>query len=152
MALPTSGLTLRLECLGRSNFTLDVNDKVEAWIDQATYGNFVQPTEAKRPEYFDDIDGSGPILRFGDSGASHWLQNLNTVNNLMNTAESAGNGTEVFIRMTFTSMACPVGPMLVEEVRQKAASVPGVTKVVVEVTFTPPWEPSDDLKAMMGLL
>ena len=97
MALPTSGLTLRLECLGRSNFTLDVNDKVEAWIDQATYGNFVQPTEAKRPEYFDDIDGSGPILRFGDSGASHWLQNLNTVNNLMNTAESAGNGTEVFI-------------------------------------------------------
>lgn len=97
MALPTNGLTLRLECLGRSNFTLDVNDKVEAWIDQATYGNFVQPTEDKRPEYFDDIDGSGPILRFGDSGASHWLQNLSPVSNLMNTAETAGNGTEVFI-------------------------------------------------------
>ena len=61
-------------------------------------------------------------------------------------------GTEVSIRMTFTSIACPVGPMLVEEVRQKTANVPGVTKVNVEVTFTPPWEPSDDLKAMMGLL
>ena len=86
MALP-AGYTLRLDCLGRSNFNLDANDKVIDWIDQGTYGNFSQSNAVKRPEYFDDIDGSGPILRFGDAGASHWLQNLNTLDNLMGTQE-----------------------------------------------------------------
>ena len=39
MALP-AGYTLRLDCLGRSNFNLDANDKAIDWIDQGTYGNF----------------------------------------------------------------------------------------------------------------
>jgi hypothetical protein len=103
MALPTNGLTLRLECLGRSNFTLDVNDKVESWIDQATYGNFVQTTEAKRPEYFDDINGSGPILRFGNGGASHLLSNANTLNNLMSDLSDASKNNECWI------VAQPIG-------------------------------------------
>ncbi len=57
----------------------------------------------------------------------------------------------VYIRMTFTSMACPAGPQLVGEVKDKLQTLPEVKNVEVEVVFDPPWEPSEDLKAMMGI-
>ena len=56
------------------------------------------------------------------------------------------------IRMTFTSMACPAGPQLVGEIQDKARSLPGIERAEVEVVFTPPWEPSDELKMMLGLI
>jgi len=59
---------------------------------------------------------------------------------------------KVYVRMTFTSMACPAGPELVGEVKDKINTLPGVKEVEVEVVFDPPWEPSEDLKAMMGIL
>ena len=59
--------------------------------------------------------------------------------------------SHVFIKMTFTSMACPYGPMLVSEIQQKVAEMEGVKDVRVEVTFEPPWEPSDELRAMLGV-
>lgn len=55
------------------------------------------------------------------------------------------------IRMTFTSMSCPAGPYLVEEVRSHTQKIPGVEKTVVTVVFQPPWEPSVELRAMLGL-
>jgi len=55
------------------------------------------------------------------------------------------------IRMTFTSPACPAGPQLVEEIREKTKVLPGIENVEVEVVFTPPWEPSEDLKALLGI-
>lgn len=58
----------------------------------------------------------------------------------------------VKIRMTFTSVACPVGPALVEEVRSKVATVAGVGQVNIEVVFDPPWQPSEELKALLGLV
>lgn len=58
---------------------------------------------------------------------------------------------QVYIRMTFTSMACPAGPQLVSEVKDKITTIPEVKDVEVEVVFDPPWEPSEDLKAMMGI-
>ena len=54
--------------------------------------------------------------------------------------------------MTFTSVACPAGPELVGEVQDKLKTLPGIDTVDVEVTFEPPWEPSEDLQAMMGIL
>jgi metal-sulfur cluster biosynthetic enzyme len=61
------------------------------------------------------------------------------------------NGS-VLITMTLTTPACPYGPMLVEFVKAAVKKVPGVEHVEVKVTFEPLWQPSDDLKAMMGLL
>lgn len=61
------------------------------------------------------------------------------------------NESSVDIKMTFTSMACPAGPQLVEEVKSKISALEGVDKVNVEVVFTPPWQPSDELKAMLGI-
>jgi metal-sulfur cluster biosynthetic enzyme len=59
---------------------------------------------------------------------------------------------ELNIKMTFTSMACPAGPQLVEEVQTKAKTLAGIEKTNVEVVFTPPWQPSEDLKALLGLI
>lgn len=59
---------------------------------------------------------------------------------------------KVAIQMTFTSPMCPAGPMLIDDVQTKVAKIPGVQKVDVEITFTPPWEPSDDVKGMLGML
>ena len=58
---------------------------------------------------------------------------------------------KVDIEMTFTSIACPSGPMLVEEVKAKTKQLPGVTDVNVKVVFSPPWEPSEELKGMLGI-
>ncbi|MCB0325503.1 MAG: metal-sulfur cluster assembly factor [Bdellovibrionales bacterium] len=60
--------------------------------------------------------------------------------------------TEVDVKMTFTSPACPAGPQLVDQVRQKIEALDGIEQARVQVVFDPPWEPSEDLKAMMGLL
>lgn len=59
---------------------------------------------------------------------------------------------EVKIQMTFTSPMCPAGPQLVEDVRQKVGAIPGAPPVKVEVVFNPPWKPSDEVKAMLGML
>ncbi|MBS3126212.1 metal-sulfur cluster assembly factor [Candidatus Woesearchaeota archaeon] len=58
---------------------------------------------------------------------------------------------KVFVKMTFTSMACPYGPMLVSEIQQKIAELNGVKDVRVEVTFDPVWQPSEELRAMLGV-
>ncbi len=60
--------------------------------------------------------------------------------------------TKCAIRMTFTSPACPAGPYLVQEVKEKTTSLEGVSETDVEVVFSPPWEPSEELKQLLGLI
>lgn len=57
----------------------------------------------------------------------------------------------VDIKMTFTSVGCPYGPWLVDDLKAKVGAVAGVKEVNVEVTFTPPWEPSEEVKIMLGV-
>jgi FeS assembly SUF system protein len=45
----------------------------------------------------------------------------------------------VFIRMTVTTPACPVGPYLEDQVREAVLGVPGVRDVAVQIVFDPPW-------------
>lgn len=59
---------------------------------------------------------------------------------------------KVKLQMTFTSPMCPAGPQLLDQVKTGVAAVPGVKEVEVELVFSPPWEPSDDVKAMLGLI
>lgn len=56
---------------------------------------------------------------------------------------------KVFIKMTFTSPFCPFGPQMVDEIKEKI-SKEGKT-ADIEITFDPPWEPSEDLRAMLGV-
>jgi len=54
------------------------------------------------------------------------------------------------IKMTFTTPMCPYGPMLVEEIKTKVREL-GVKEVNVEVVFDPPWQPSEELRATLGV-
>lgn len=58
---------------------------------------------------------------------------------------------EVHILMTFTSIMCPVGPMIVQNVDLTVKKNPAIEKVFVQVTFTPSWEPTEELREMLGV-
>lgn len=60
--------------------------------------------------------------------------------------------SKVLIDMTLTSPMCPYGPALVGEVQEKVSELAGVEDVIVNITFDPPWEPSDEVKGLLGFL
>jgi FeS assembly SUF system protein len=49
---------------------------------------------------------------------------------------------EVVLRLTLTSPSCPAAGSLPGDVQRKAASVPGVKSVKVDLVWEPPWDPS----------
>lgn len=56
----------------------------------------------------------------------------------------------VKIVMTFTTPFCPFGPQLIGEVKASMFAN-GFRAADVEVTFDPPWEPSDELRELLGV-
>ena len=62
-------------------------------------------------------------------------------------------GPNVKVIHTLTSMGCPAGQMIQENIHEAASAVEGVEQVEVELTFDPPWTPekmSDDAKFILG--
>lgn len=57
--------------------------------------------------------------------------------------------------MTYTSMACPAGPQMKQEIEDQALRVDGIDEVVVEVVWNPKWDPremaSEEAKMQMGI-
>ena len=54
---------------------------------------------------------------------------------------------------TLTSMGCPVGPMIQQQIDEVVRALPGVDDVEVELTWDPPWTPekmSEDAKFILG--
>ncbi len=63
-------------------------------------------------------------------------------------------GGSVKIVMTLTTIGCPLFQTIDQEIREMVGSIPGVSDVVTELTFDPPWNPSllsDEAKASLGL-
>ncbi len=61
---------------------------------------------------------------------------------------------DVRVLMTLTTPACPIGPMITEQIQEALGIMPGVKDVEVEFTFDPPWSPdkmSDEAKSDLGL-
>ncbi len=61
---------------------------------------------------------------------------------------------DVHILMTLTTPACPVGPMIIEQIQEIVGILPGVKDLDVELTFDPMWSPdlmSDEEKADLGV-
>src|SRR5262249_34206424 len=62
-------------------------------------------------------------------------------------------GTTAKVTYTLTSMGCPVGPYIQEQIYEVAHSVEGVEDVTAELVWTPPWSPdrmSEDAKFVLG--
>lgn len=60
---------------------------------------------------------------------------------------------QVAIDMTLTSMGCPAGPMLVQQIEEVLAGLDGVDGVSVQLIWNPPWSPSlmsEDAKMELG--
>src|SRR4029079_2300789 len=62
-------------------------------------------------------------------------------------------GPKVKVQYTLTSMGCPAGAMIQEDIERVVRQIPGVEDVESELTFDPPWTPdkmSDDAKFFLG--
>jgi metal-sulfur cluster biosynthetic enzyme len=60
---------------------------------------------------------------------------------------------DVTVTYSLTSMGCPAGAMIQEQMQQVVSSMEGVENVVCDLTWTPPWSPemmSDDAKFVLG--
>ncbi|TAK26110.1 MAG: metal-sulfur cluster assembly factor [Chloroflexota bacterium] len=62
---------------------------------------------------------------------------------------------EVHVTMTLTSPACPLAPVIMDQVQYVASRLPGVENTTVEFIWTPPWDPremaSEEAKAELGI-
>ncbi len=60
----------------------------------------------------------------------------------------------VHIEYTLTTMGCPIGPLIEQQMQSFLANLPGVTAVEAEMALRPPWSPemmSDEAKAALGI-
>jgi metal-sulfur cluster biosynthetic enzyme len=65
--------------------------------------------------------------------------------------EEEGN---VLVTMTLTSLGCPLGPVIVQEVQTALKDFEGVGEVDVKLVWSPPWSPalmSEEAKDELGI-
>ena len=61
----------------------------------------------------------------------------------------------VNVEMTLTSMGCPAGPMIVQQIEDEVKEIEGVEDVDVQIVWSPAWNPtmmSEDAKMELGYL
>jgi metal-sulfur cluster biosynthetic enzyme len=59
----------------------------------------------------------------------------------------------VHIEYTLTTMGCPIGPLIEQQMQSFLEKVPGVSSVDAEMVLRPPWTPemmSEEAKAALG--
>jgi metal-sulfur cluster biosynthetic enzyme len=64
-----------------------------------------------------------------------------------------GQDGTIHIEYTLTTMGCPIGPLIENQMQSFLASVPGVSAVEAEMVLRPPWSPemmSEEAKAALG--
>ena len=63
------------------------------------------------------------------------------------------DGPNVKVVHSLTSMGCPAGPLIQQNIEEVVRSLPEVEEVETELTWDPPWTPdkmSDDAKFILG--
>jgi metal-sulfur cluster biosynthetic enzyme len=61
---------------------------------------------------------------------------------------------DVLVTMTLTSLGCPLGPVIVQEVQGALRDLPGIGDVDVKLVWSPPWSPelmSEEAKDELGI-
>jgi metal-sulfur cluster biosynthetic enzyme len=65
------------------------------------------------------------------------------------------DGGLVRVTYTLTSPACPLAPVIAEQIRAAVLDVPGVREVELSLTFSPSWDPrtmaSEDARIELGI-
>lgn len=57
---------------------------------------------------------------------------------------------EVYILMTYTSAFCPFGERMKNHIYQEVEKLQPQS-IEIEVTFDPPWQPSQELRELLGV-
>jgi len=68
--------------------------------------------------------------------------------------EPSGDRTDIRVKMTLTSPACPFGPRLIQEIKDVLGGLEGAGAVDVRLALSPPWTPermSEDARDQLGL-
>ena len=90
-------------------------------------------TEVMDPEIHIDIVNLGLIYKIDRNEETHHVQ----------------------VSMGVTSPACPYIPELKRDAENAVQTLPNVKSVLVEITFSPPWDPrtmaSDEAKDILGI-
>ena len=63
-------------------------------------------------------------------------------------------GPRVKVTYSLTSLGCPAGPLIDQDIVRDVQELPDVEAVDMELTFDPPWTPekmSDDAKFILGI-
>ena len=63
-------------------------------------------------------------------------------------------GDTVHITYTLTTMGCPIGPLIEQQITRMIEPVEGIENVDAEMVLTPPWTPdkmSEEAKAALGM-
>jgi metal-sulfur cluster biosynthetic enzyme len=63
-------------------------------------------------------------------------------------------GDTVHVEYTLTTMGCPIGPLIEDQIRQVIEPIEGIENVDAEMTLSPPWTPdkmSEEAKAALGM-
>ncbi len=61
---------------------------------------------------------------------------------------------DVDIEYTLTTMGCPIGPLIEDQIRAFLAPIDGIGEIRPELVLRPPWSPelmSDEAKAALGI-
>jgi metal-sulfur cluster biosynthetic enzyme len=59
------------------------------------------------------------------------------------------------ITYTLTTMGCPIGPMIEQQIQQVLSVMPGIEAINAQMVFRPAWSPemmSEEAKAALGYL
>ena len=57
----------------------------------------------------------------------------------------------IVIKMTLTSPMCPYGPMMIADVQKHVKTLQDVKDVKVDITFNPPWKPTEEVRELLGV-
>lgn len=61
---------------------------------------------------------------------------------------------DVLVTMTLTSMGCPLGPIIVQEIQSALKDLPEIGDIDVKLVWSPPWSPdmmSEEAKDELGI-
>ena len=61
---------------------------------------------------------------------------------------------DVLVTMTLTSLGCPLGPVIMQEVNNALQDLPGIGDTDVKLVWSPPWTPelmTEEAKDELGI-
>jgi probable FeS assembly SUF system protein SufT len=127
----------------------------EAYAEQARRAREAEKArdEAARGEPFEERRVWDALKKVFDPEIPASIVDLGLVYELA-AAERPEGGKKVTIKMTLTAPGCGVAPLILEDVKERVAKVPGVGDVDVELVFEPPWTParmSDAARLQLGM-